>query len=50
MKGKAGHGALYRARDARLENFTYVGSVIVENQTIGFGRNAGFFDMVECPE
>ena len=50
VKGKAGHGALYRAHNATLEGFTYMGSVISENQTIGFGKNRGFFDMMECPD
>jgi hypothetical protein len=50
VAGVAGHGVLYRARDASLTQFDYVKSIIVENRTVGFGRNAGFFDMLECPD
>ena len=50
VRDTAGHGVLYRARDATLEMFDFVTSIIVQNQTVGFGKNTGFFDMMECPD
>ena len=50
VKGVAGHAALYRARDATLTKMDFVTSILVENQTVGFGENKGFFDMFECPD
>lgn len=34
----------YRARDATLEKMDFVTSILVQNQTVGFGTNRGFFD------
>ena len=34
----------------RLQTQDYITSVLVANQTVGFGRNKGSFDMFECPD
>ena len=46
-KGKQGHGLLFKAKDATLEHFEFVSSILTDNRTVGFGANKGFFDS-EC--
>lgn len=50
IQGKEAQGHLYRAEDASLTKFNYVTAILTRNRTVGFGKNNGFFDMMECPD
>ena len=50
IQGKEAQGLLYRAENASLTKFHYVTAVLTRNRTVGFGKNDGFFDMMECPD
>lgn len=41
---------LYQASDPSLTNFTLLGTMLSDNQTLAVGGSDGFFDMFECPD
>ena len=50
QRGAEAQGLLYRALNASLLHWDFVTQVLTANRTVGFGRNEGFFDMMECPD
>jgi sucrose-6-phosphate hydrolase SacC (GH32 family) len=50
QRGAEAQGLLYRAANASLMRWDFVTQVLTANRTTGFGKNEGFFDMMECPD